>query len=191
MHILLFLAAHIQLLTSIVAFLGGEPLIILIAILSGQGFVPFWQLIIFSLLGVMAADTLWFCVGKIIHKIRSKRLIRLQKRIVKKIGKSPTKILVYSKFTFGIRIAAILLLGHSKMKFKKFILLDFITSLFLVILISSIGWLFGIGFIHLNTTSLKKTVFLILISTLVFFLLLKRIMFFFYRRFSNNKILKQ
>jgi len=139
------------------AFLGGfvtgESVIITLAFLSANGYIPLWWILVFSTLGLFLSDFIPFFIGRLrIFKkfTKYKRFAPIFKRIDlvnRKFSKDRLFLtLLYGKFIYGLSIPVIMYFSSKKVSLKKFIINDFFVVVIYMFFIVSIGYFAGKGF---------------------------------------------
>jgi membrane protein DedA with SNARE-associated domain len=118
--------------------------------------------IMWYVLGYVGARPLLAKFGKI-FKIKPEII----ERVEKKFEKYENRVLVFSKLTmgFGFGMGILLLAGIIKVPFKKYILLNFISGLVLILISIFIGYLFGN--IYIVIPPILKIIFLVGIIILI------------------------
>ena len=151
-----FLFGMIQAYSYVVPFLGaligGEETILVITTLSAQGIIPFWVVAVFSFLGTVVSDTLWFFVGKtpLYGKLISlssfkngySRLVRMMDTVFH--GNFFMALLV-TKFLYGTRIVTIMYISKKDLSFLFFTIYNSLTTIIWLSVILTIGWFAGKG----------------------------------------------
>lgn len=149
--------AHPYLITFLVAVFLEEA-IIFFSFLSGSGFMPFYAVYIFGILGVIIGDICWYLIGRssfvafLREKCKRLKYVRHQyhrtSNLVHKIAENRMFLsLLLSKFVFGSRIFMMLYFGAKKAKFSKYILYDAISIIIWTSILAPIGWLAGRGIV--------------------------------------------
>ncbi len=151
-YLLSFAVSYPEIISFIGALLGGESLMLLLGTLAGEGLLSIWKIYIFSLLGVIFFDSMWFLIGKNLpskkfNKIKNfhPAFKKAEKHLNRIAGKSKFKTLLITKFIYGARIASIIYLGRKNLALTRFIIYNLIISGFIVFLAIGIGWLAGKG----------------------------------------------
>ncbi len=161
------------------AFLGGTSLTLILSSMAGQGLLAFWQVFTFCFLGNLAADLLWFLVGRtaLMERITdSKHLVGGYARVRKLIEKYKQKdllIFILVKFVYGIRILTIILFGRHKYDFNKFLAYNTTAVLIITIVVTSVGWAAGKGmghFVNIFENFKRALLVLIVVFLLMHFL---------------------
>ena len=114
----------------------GESIILAAVFLSLFGFFKFYDLVIVTLCGVFFADTLWYVVGfKSRHFISGRRQkifsVRFNRRIdflKEKFHDDYAKLLVGSKFAYGLGIPILFVAGYVRLPYKKFFKYNFLAN---------------------------------------------------------------
>lgn len=147
---------HIELLPLITSygylaiFIGsifeGESIVFLGGLLAHQGSLSFLFVIISAFFGAIAGDAFWFLLGryqgiKLIHHFEWLRK-KTEKTLVHIENKS--NILAFTmRFIYGFRSIIPFALGISKMSLKKYFSLNILGACSWVVIITSLGYLFG------------------------------------------------
>lgn len=171
------LAGHTHL-ALLIAPLFGEEVVVFLAVLSGRGIVPFYEVFFFGILGVLIIDSVMFFSGRYLYegflskyKFISKRMnkIKLKPGAVKS-KKLPVYIFI-TKFIWGTRIPSILYLGTQKIKYLRFIVYDFLAIMLWALIILPVSWLAGRGFTRLLgiVRGAERLLVVALIVALIFF----------------------
>jgi membrane protein DedA with SNARE-associated domain len=127
-------------------FFEGETVLILAGFASYQGYLNLTYVIIMALIGSFAGDQFFFRLGRLQKKIwfikgavwetRSRKAKRL-------LENHQILIILSSRFLYGMRMLLPYMIGMSRVKTSRFVLLDFIGALVWATLIGSLGYLFG------------------------------------------------
>jgi len=132
------------------AYIGGEELIVPLAVLVGQGLWNVESLFIACLVATILADTTWFLLGR--HGVQRRKFFqkyqyRFEKASVyfRKIAKSEFGILLTTKFIYGTRIFSIIFLSIEGLALPKFIFLNSIVTFIWLSCIVMVGWMIGKG----------------------------------------------
>ena len=152
-YLLSLFAAHGAWISFIGGFFGGEEFIIALAFLAAKNFIPIWEIFIFSFLGIFLHDIVVYSIGRlqIVQNIQKfEKFTHVSKRyehIIVKIDERGTfNLLLITKFVFGTRLLSLFYLGFKKTKIKDFLIASFFVELLWVVIIISLGWIFGNSF---------------------------------------------
>jgi membrane protein DedA with SNARE-associated domain len=173
-----------------------EESIVFFAFLSGSGFIKFYIVLIFGILGALIGDIFWYALGRshiilfIRDKCKSSKYISRQYRRTSKLvhslaGEKMFLSLLFSKFVFGSRILMMIYFGAKKAKFMKYLLYDLVSLIAWTLVLAPIGWLAGKG-ILLSFDSLSKLRYFIgigIVFVIAFYLLSE----FLARRFLHER----
>lgn len=173
------------LITFFMSVLGGDTFVILLAFLSGSNMISLYIVFIFSILGFIISDTFWFLISKsqkldnLTIKFRKAKFNSRLRRLINKISDMRSfKLLFYSKFIYGTRVATIFYIGKKDISLIKFELYTILTNFLWISIIVLIGYLAGKGvsyfvYIFENFTSffIGFSLFIILILVLKLFLI--------------------
>lgn len=149
----------------------SEELIILLAVISGRGLIPFYILFIFSILGALTIETIFYLIGgSRLGLVFKKRFINHEPNIEKK---RYFFYILLSKFIYGTRMASSLYFGMHKMPYKKFLLYNLISSFLWSIIMLPAAYFAGKGFDHILRISrgIEKLGFFILIAIIIAFVI--------------------
>lgn len=134
----------------IAVFLGsvlfGETIIIASAFLAAGGIFPLLWVFIFTFLGTVISDSIWFYFGNNIISLSSKLAKKSEKykgyliKLDKFTGNKTFLALLFIKFLYGTRILTIVYLSIKKTGFVKFLLFDIIGTLIWLPIIIAMGW---------------------------------------------------
>ena len=127
-------------------FFEGETVLILAGFACYQGYLDLRCVIIMALLGSFAGDQFFFRLGRLqkniwfikgpVWEARSEKAKRL-------LEKHQILIILSSRFLYGMRMLLPYLIGLSRVRTFRFVLLDFTGALVWASLIGSLGYLFG------------------------------------------------
>lgn len=136
---------------------GGEFAIISLAFLSAQDIFPLPLFLIISFFGTLSSDILWFFLGKtkIAGKIIDHRYalntIAVVMEAIHFVSRGHHLLaFIFAKFLIGTRIVVILYVSKTNLAFKKFIQNDVIAVTIWLIILTSIGFLSGLGFTYIS-----------------------------------------
>jgi membrane protein DedA with SNARE-associated domain len=127
-------------------FLFGNAILVPFVHLGVAGEINYLLLFVFSTIASTISDSAWYFIGRVSPKGKILKLPFLKKRIEKVekfsgfFDKHSVKLLFYSRFVWGTRIATRLLSGMQKVDFAKYIYIN--TA-------SSVVWLFTVTGISL------------------------------------------
>lgn len=139
------------------AAFGGEFAIISLAFLSAQGIFPLPLFLIIGFLGTLSSDILWFLLGKtktagkiIDHRYATNTVAVIMEAIHFVSRGHHLLAFIFAKFLIGTRIVVILYVSKTNLAFKKFIQNDVIAIAVWLSILTSIGFLSGLGFIYIS-----------------------------------------
>ncbi len=134
------------------AFVEGPILMIGSGFLIRHGMFPFWPVFAALVLGDLAGDTLWYCLGRYLMAPiieRKGKFMGIDKDTLERtkalFNKYHERILIISKVTlgFGLALGVLMVAGTMKVPFKKYIAINAAGELFLVATLMSLGYFFG------------------------------------------------
>src|SRR3989344_4827883 len=142
------------LISFLASFIFSKETIILLGISVSQGLLNFWILVVFSLLGFVVGDSIWFFLGrlKFLSFLKKYRMMykgyRKAGKIIDKVSnKSATLTLIIVKSFYGASIFTFMYMGRKRdIKYKSFFIADLISSGLLVLIAAGVGWFAGRGF---------------------------------------------
>ncbi len=160
----------------ITAFISGfieEEVLLVAAVATGNGSIPFYIIFTFGLIGTVASDLMWFLL------IRIKPILKFSKKVGKArqkmaartpVGNFPPptelKSYIFTKFTLGLRTWGIFYCGVHGMPIRKFLLNTTIASFLWLLIMISLARLFGrwLFFFFDLTESIAGVVLFILLA---------------------------
>lgn len=129
------------------SFFFGEAVVLAATFLSAEGL---WSPgIVFSLsfLGTIAADTVWFLLGRKLITFASRwewvraRYAAYLEKFVKKEQRDLLPHFLFFKFLYGTRIITIIFVSLKQMRLGRFIFLDSLGTIVWLIVLIATGWL--------------------------------------------------
>jgi membrane protein DedA with SNARE-associated domain len=169
-------------LTSFLAGLVAEEVVLFLAILAGKGSIPIMLVFLGGVLGSIVIDQIYYFLG------RSRAVVWLEKRhsiskkagflpsFVKKFGERNLALEIFlTKFIYGIRSAAIIFLGAKKVPYRTFFISNVLAILGWAFIMIPAAYLSGRGIVlFLKVAKGLEKFFLIgLLLIVVYFLLVK------------------
>jgi len=132
---------------------GGELGIMVVAFVAAQGYFPIWVVVLFSFLGMITTDSIWFMIMrlKLIRRAQdnSERFQRISQKVNTLSGGRDMLILLISKILVGTRILIITYISSRRISFGKFTLYNTPPTFIWAILLCFFGWLAGKGYYNL------------------------------------------
>jgi len=192
---LILLLIEYPFIVSFIAGAIGAATSIFLAGMSGAGLISFWKVFVFSFLGFVFAEILWFFVGRfrIFRKLSLFSLRRGEKRVIKGLREIASKnyfaSLLATKFIYGTRILSLVYLGSSGERFGKFLRVNIPAIFIWSAVLMPLGWLAGRGAVNIPGifSNIFKFVFMILALAFLIYLIvafLARGIYFLRQRFS-------
>ena len=129
-------------------FLEGESTLVFAAYLSHDAYLKFSGVIIAAFIGTLAADQMYFHIGRLKGKayIDSKPRWRAKSRkIMKLIERNHLFIILGFRFFYGFRIVTPLILGTTSVSSIRYLALNSIGVMTWALVFGSIGYYFGTG----------------------------------------------
>ncbi|MEX0931159.1 MAG: VTT domain-containing protein [Candidatus Paceibacterota bacterium] len=154
------------------SFLGGQETILVIAALSVTNVLSFSTVLIFSYIGTLLSEIIWFQIGKHCmgwfekkEKIQ-KGLARVDELYKEKFGQKPFAVLLIAKFLYGTRIVTLLYFGRSGIPFSLFLKYNGLATFVWVLPIAAAGYFVGLGAKNVTNTLDVITYGLIVVTVL-------------------------
>ncbi len=172
-------------LISIIAGILSEEFVLLLALLSGYGFVGIWKVAVFGFIGVIVHDVAVYWFGRLPVTRRFFKKFGQASHHQKKLGfifrflKQKYYLpLLLTKFVYGTRVAFIVYLSQKERNFWRYFLVNLIAVAIWFVIMVPLGWLAGQGFSHLLTIAkgIEKLFGLIVILIMLYFLVHKLVM---------------
>ncbi len=160
------------------SFFFGDTVILSLAVLSAQGVISIYLLILFGFLGTILSDTIWFYAGSYLlnNKSSFKEKVKKYDRLISSVnritGKRPFLFLLFAKFMYGTRIFFIAYLSIKKLRYPVFLLFDALGTMIWLFALTMIGWLAGKGITNLIPI-LKKGEYLL--TTIILLAIIMRV----------------
>ena len=148
------LFSYIPLLAFLAPIIGGGELgVIAISILFSQNIKNIVLVLVFSFIGMLVSDSLWFFVAKskFFNKFRKWKKIstpykKLEKNIEKFSRGNDVLVILFAKLMVGTRILLMIYLGNRKISWGKFLIYDLIPTFLWAGLLVVVGVLVAKGF---------------------------------------------
>ena len=126
----------------------GDITLLISGAMAHSGFFgeySFLKLFVAGTLGGLAGDCFGYMIGRIFHeKAKDYRFYQIaQPRLERLIDKFGGFAIIISKYIYGIRAAMCVFYGIGKMPFYRFLLLDAISCMIWVLLLSGTGYFFS------------------------------------------------
>jgi len=155
---------------------GGEIGVMIVAFVAAQGYFPLWIVILFSFLGMIVIDSIWFGIMrlKLIRGLQdnSERFQRISQKVNTLSGGRDMLILFISKVLVGTRILVITYISSRRISFGKFTLYNTPPTFIWAILLGFFGWLAGKGYYNIMEIygDLKLAITFVIIFGIVVYL---------------------
>lgn len=144
-----FFLKHIfDILLTIGIMLGGEGIMVPAVYFSFLGYIPFWKLVIISVLANLIADTFWYSLGRFFSfdKIKNSKWFNTYAEKIEQIGKPikqhGLKFLFISKFVVGTRTVMQILCGMNKIKIFNYLVVNSVGIVAYLATFYGIAWIF-------------------------------------------------
>lgn len=152
-----FFGDNISALSFFGVMVGGEGALLLLSAYSAYDAVNFKYVLIFSYLGVMLSDTLWYLLAKskLFEWFTRIRLISSAYEYWGRLLDTATKkkdfeALFITKFLYGLRIPTITYLSRERLSLENFLKYSILSNFLWVLIIFLIGWGTARGFKFFN-----------------------------------------
>lgn len=193
---------HRYIFAFLAAWFEGNYIVIISGVLYKFGFFKFWGIMAVLNVGYFLGGVMYYIIGrvggnKILDKIGRRMHLtnKLLSGLEKYFKKHSAKTIVITRITYGLAIPALIIAGSFKMKWKKFLLANLISTIIWVFGAFAVGYVFGVSYAALG----KITRSIALGLTIVFFIamvflsifivhwLMSRAKIKFMRRIENNR----
>ncbi|MAG44675.1 hypothetical protein CL633_02195 [bacterium] len=146
-------------------FLEGEAVLLVAGFVSYLGEFNLWSVILIACLAIILGDNFQYYMGMKLGK-RFLKKFPCFKKLNGKFNKHSNKILLASRFMFGMRMACITMAGANRVNWKKFFKFNALSGVAWVMIMVFLGYAFGASFILLKKilkySALSITVLIIL-----------------------------
>jgi membrane protein DedA with SNARE-associated domain len=165
----------------------GETFTLLGGIAAHEGLLHYGWVVLVAMAGGILGDTALFFIGRHYGDSLLKRFKKHQKQINKAnklIRKRPVLFVIVVRFMYGLRIVGPIIIGASKLKPQKFLLLNVIGAVLWAVIFVSLGYLGGqviAPWLHTIDRHLKQIFWVVLSLALVWGVRL------YLKRRSNNE----
>lgn len=128
---------------------AGETVILAASFLASLGFFNIYIVIGISLIGTVVSDNIWYYIGRKSHDFVNKWYdkLRLPRRgydfINKNFNQHYSKFLFISKYVYGTSTITLIMAGRQKMNYRKFFILNSISTIVWLGVIVSLGYAVG------------------------------------------------
>ncbi len=149
-------------------------ILVLGGFVAHQGLLHLWLVILLAFLGTLAGDQLWFFLGRTKGHALIQRFAALRKNIVpvhKLLEKYDSLYILGFRFLYGLRTVSPFIIGTTKIKTSKFIILNIIGAALWAIAFGVLGYLFGLALTALlgRIRHIEKEIILALIIVGIIF----------------------
>ncbi|WP_034944905.1 DedA family protein [Erwinia oleae] len=151
----------------------GETFTLLGGVAAHEGLLHYGWVLLVAMLGGILGDTGLFFLGRYYGEPILKRFKKHQKQIAKAnrmIRRRPVLFVIGVRFMYGLRIVGPVIIGASKLKPQKFLLLNVAGAIAWALIFVSLGYMGGqivAPWLHALNHHLKYLVWLALILLLV------------------------
>ena len=130
-------------------FLEGEAVVLAAGVFSFFGTFNLWLVMLIASLAIILGDNFQYYLGKKLGKRFLKKFPRFCK-LNGKFNKHSNKILLASRFMFGMRLACMTMAGANRVNWKKFFKFNTVSGIAWVMVMAFLGYAFGASFILLK-----------------------------------------
>jgi len=178
-----YFAQNKYLVVFIGTIIGGETVLLAAGFLASLGHLDVFLVVLFGGGGEVVADTLWYWIGYLNNKkfiIKYGRYVFLNVRRVEQLkdyfAKHGGKTLLIAKLMYGVRTTTLLIAGMAKMNFFRFLLFNTLGIFILVVLFTSLGYLFGHSWVLLDRYTIYVGIFMtvFLLSIIILTIYIRR-----------------
>jgi membrane protein DedA with SNARE-associated domain len=131
------------------AFFFGESVIVTAAYMAADFDWNIWAISLAAFCGTVAADSMWFFVGKLARDAMPKRWEKhresAEELVESLTGKKPFVALLFIKFLYGSRIAMILYLASKRVPFYLFTIYNSIGTIIWLLVMIPLGYFASVG----------------------------------------------
>lgn len=156
-------------------FFEGEAIVLAAGIFSYLGYFNILLVMLIASLAIIAGDNFQYWIGQKLGQEYLKKYYCFRK-LNGKFQKHTNKILLASRFMFGMRVATMMMAGASNMNHKKFFKFNVISGILWVIAIAGLGYVFGASFILLKKIlkySALSITALVILGIIIFYFIKK------------------
>lgn len=139
------------------AAFGGEIALFAFGFLAAGGILNIYSVIMFSFLGTLSSDILWFLLGRTVFfgKMISHRYANATVAVIAQALDQASKgnrliALILAKFLVGTRIVVIMYISKNNLKLRHFVRHDAIAVLVWLLAVIPIGLFSGFGFVYIS-----------------------------------------
>ncbi|WP_342755103.1 DedA family protein [Pantoea sp. MBD-2R] len=151
----------------------GETFTLLGGVAAHEGLLHYGWVVVVAMLGGILGDTALFFLGRYYGDTILKRFKKHQTQIAKAnrlIRKRPVLFVIGVRFMYGLRIVGPIIIGASRLKPHKFMLLNVIGAVLWALIFVSLGYVGGqviAPWLHALDRHLKQIFWVVLILVLV------------------------
>lgn len=130
------------------ALIEGETIILLAGVLAHEGVLPFSWTVGTAAVGAFSGDQIWFRLGRRYGSdalTRFPRLVRYADKVRPWLKRKSDWIAASSRFVYGTRSVAPLLLGAHEYPGMRFALINSISASLWAFVVAGLGYLIGSG----------------------------------------------
>lgn len=127
-------------------FLEGETILLLAGFVAHQGYLDIKWVIVFSILGSIVGDQVFYCLGRYYGKPMIQKFGFLSQnfpKALKLVNRFGSWIIFGQRFIYGFRILLPLTFGISSMNFYRFAVLNISSGVLWALIIGMLGYFSG------------------------------------------------
>jgi membrane protein DedA with SNARE-associated domain len=137
---------------------AGESILLPAIYFALRGELTLSYVVAIALVSTLIADLFWYWIGahvgnKVANRFLSGKIKAMLERLSGAFSKRSVLVLYLSKFVYGTRIAAHILAGLKRMSISKYLSVNFLGTLSLIVLTVVLSY-----FIHASVSSMKGVV---------------------------------
>ncbi|MBK2259324.1 DedA family protein [Francisella philomiragia] len=169
----------------------GEIFLIMVGIATAATMFNYPLVILAATIGAILHDNTIFTISKFMgERILTKKAswhYKAQKSL-EILDKHETLTILSIRFLYGLRTVTILIVGISKVKRAKFMILDAISSFIWSTIYISLGYIFGNALLQIvNKANIKLWIYEHKLSSLFILIFISSIIYYGYRKFRSKR----
>ncbi|MBK2028615.1 DedA family protein [Francisella noatunensis] len=172
-------------------FIEGEIFLIMVGIATAAAMFNYPLVILAATIGAILHDNTIFTISKFMgERILTKKAswhYKAQKSL-DILDKHETLAILSIRFLYGFRTVTILIMGISKVKRAKFMILDAISSFIWSTIYLSLGYIFGNALLQIvNKANIKLWIYEHKLLSLFILIFISSIIYYGYRKFRSKR----
>lgn len=158
-------------------FLEGEAVLLTAGVFAYLGYFNLFWVVVIACLAIIAGDNAQYWLGRKLGKKFLQKYSRF-KKLNNKFNNHTNKILLASRFLFGMRSATMLMAGANNFNYKRFLKFNAVSGILWVIAVALLGFVFGASFVFLRKilkySALAITI-LVVLGILIYYFMSKKL----------------